>query len=159
MSGASNTWISRKAKYIIQNISPRYIVIQWSFIPRRELDDISKPDDERILHYESEKIKELSPLKYYFNNVDNFISCFSNVEYFKSSTSIIHTFVPSFNIDSSLKIGDIYKIFWDYIKNKIDVSNSLIVHDNKQLDYSRDGYHYDLETSKNYVDNIIELLS
>ena len=39
MDGASNTWISRKSKDILQTINPKTLIIHWSFLNRREISD------------------------------------------------------------------------------------------------------------------------
>ena len=37
MDGASNTWIARKTVDILTQLSPKYIVIHWSYLNRREI--------------------------------------------------------------------------------------------------------------------------
>ena len=39
MDGASNTWISRKSKDILQIINPKTLIIHWSYLNRREISD------------------------------------------------------------------------------------------------------------------------
>jgi hypothetical protein len=41
MDGASNEWISRKVISIIKQISPKFVVIHWSYFDRREDPDTS----------------------------------------------------------------------------------------------------------------------
>ena len=36
MDGASNNWIARKAQQIIDTIGPKFLVVHWSYISRRE---------------------------------------------------------------------------------------------------------------------------
>lgn len=38
LDGASNNWIGRKAVDVLEKIKPCYVVLHWSFLPRRELD-------------------------------------------------------------------------------------------------------------------------
>jgi hypothetical protein len=38
MDGASNEWIARKCQRILQEIQPQFLIIQWSYICRREKD-------------------------------------------------------------------------------------------------------------------------
>lgn len=38
LDGASNNWITRQASYILNEITPTNLVIQWSFVNRREKD-------------------------------------------------------------------------------------------------------------------------
>ena len=49
MDGASNDWIVRKVKRIVETIDPTHIVILWSYTHRRELPDSKLTDEQRIL--------------------------------------------------------------------------------------------------------------
>lgn len=40
MDGASNDWISRMAKQICQEVKPKYLVVMWSYLERREFSPV-----------------------------------------------------------------------------------------------------------------------
>jgi hypothetical protein len=49
MDGASNDWIARKVQRVIDTVSPKNIVIMWSYTHRREHPDIKMLDEQRIM--------------------------------------------------------------------------------------------------------------
>jgi len=85
MDGASNKWIARQVKQVIETIQPKNIVIQWSFLERHESENILLSDEDRriILYSMSETFLQRF---HRFKNVINIIP--------KSSTNVVHTFIP-----------------------------------------------------------------
>ena len=147
MHGASNDWISRKSRYILDNIAPKHLVIQWSYIHRRESTYTTLSDNARRMHF-----------PYDLNKLDdckNFISAFLDVEKNKGKTTVVHTFIPSWNTVSDILQ---YSIFWDSLINEENLVDVCLVMDSKQLDYARDYHHYDIKTSKKYVKKILEFI-
>jgi hypothetical protein len=47
MDGASNEWMARKIKRIVEVITPKNIIVQWSYFHRGELPDQSQSDEDR----------------------------------------------------------------------------------------------------------------
>lgn len=184
MDGASNNWIARKAQQVIQHIQPRFMVIHWSYTSRREQDveivieaawkkfydsvkDSSWPDcqykdfdklpiriqkeitelhhwslpvvtdEARILHHVRSTIEE---------DIDNTVTCVEKVNQVAKSTLVIHSFIPKFvpKRDSGV------------VESKIAGS---VIPELKQLDWARDGHHYDTLTSNYFVDQIMRLLN
>jgi len=86
MTGASNTWIARKALEILEQIRPRHAVIQWSFFSRRESTDATQSELDRQLQHDS--VLELD------GDVENFKQCFDQVESVKAHTQVVHSIVP-----------------------------------------------------------------
>ena len=82
--GASNFWIARQATDILTTINPKIIIIHWSYSQRIE---------EFVNNSYVQKHYDLTKLD---NNllVENFISCYNNVEENKSLTTVIHSFIP-----------------------------------------------------------------
>jgi hypothetical protein len=153
MDGASNTWIARKAKYILNEISPTTIVIQWSYTSRRELDDASLPDIKRRTHYSKKDI-----LIDASDNKD-FIKCFLDVEKHKGNTDVVHTFIPHWSISPGKYLfenSNFMKLLFRY--HGLDANDIKLTADSTQLDYARDGHHYDIKTSSKYVAHIMKLL-
>jgi len=142
MDGASNTWISRKIIELLE-IQPKYIIIQWSYIHRREKDiDINVDsknhincDEERTIRYSSETSED---------DMQNNIDCINLVEANKRNTTVIHTFIPK-NVPGKYKL-----IFKDLIE-KMNIN--VVWFD--QIDYARDYLHYDIKTSTDLAEKII----
>lgn len=51
MDGASNDWIARRARDIIDAVRPHRMVIMWSYLHRRESHDLTLDDEQRRLHH------------------------------------------------------------------------------------------------------------
>ena len=151
MDGASNTWITRKAKYILKEISPATIVIQWSYTSRRESDNASLPDWKRRKHH-SDKLTDISDSK-------DFIKCFLDVETHKGNTDVVHTFIPHWSVPPGkyfFENSDLMKSLFKY--HGLDANDIKLTTDSAQLDWARDGHHYDIKTSSKYVAHIMKLL-
>jgi hypothetical protein len=140
MDGASNMWISRKTIELLE-IQPKYIIIQWSYIHRRERDiiiggsDYDNCDEERTLHHSNSTTEE---------DIQHNIDCINLVESKKRNTTIIHTFIPK-------NVPDDYQVLF---KDLIEKTNINVVWFD-QLDYARDFHHYDIKTSNSLAEKII----
>jgi hypothetical protein len=140
MNGASNMWMNRRVDSILREICPKTIVIQWSFLHRRE--NIDQPwlsDEDRILHFANTSEQ---------HDIDNTIQCIQNVESNKGLTQIIHSFIPAVCPPESRKN------FLDQFA-QLNLQSIGAV---EQLDFARDKFHYDVETSKKIVDNLLTLI-
>lgn len=183
MDGASNDWISRKTLDLIDNVSPDIIVIQWSFIHRREasryrirqrlwsefynnVKDMSWPlcpdvnsrstlpefiqkeivklhsvsdfavsdEDRRIFEDKTTDQQDVENLILHIQKLDSV-----------SPGKIIHSFIPNFaqsHID----------------RRPIFSAARCSVGEVKQIDYSRDGLHYDLLSAELFVSGVCQLL-
>jgi hypothetical protein len=140
MDGASNMWISRKTIELLE-IQPKYIIIQWSYIHRRERDiiigggDYDNCDEERTLHHCNATTEE---------DIQHNIDCINLVESKKRNTIIIHTFIPK-------NVPNDYQVLF---KDLIEKTNINVVWFD-QLDYARDFHHYDIKTSNSLAEKII----
>lgn len=138
MDGASNSWIARKAVGIFKEIKPVTIVIHWSYIDRRELDDPTLNDEDRRLQY--------LDLDNSFNNLQQ---CVESLEQNKRDSQVIHSFIPNsyFATENNAdQLTDMFK----------GACNLGII---PQLDYSRDRHHYDIKTSDYFTDLIVAQLA
>lgn len=142
MNGASNTWIARRAKFILENFKPSALLIQWSYVHRREDPDTSKPDELRALNFDPNDFADFE------NLTANIVSVESN----KSTTKIIHSFIPKF-FDSETDAEKATVLY-----SKLDADNVLYFGPPSQVDFARDGYHYDIITSTQYADSYVNLL-
>ena len=142
MNGASNTWIARRARFILENFNPSVLLIQWSYIHRREDPDTSKPDELRALNFDPND----------FADFENLTANIMSVETNKSTTKIIHSFIPKFyNSETDAdKATELY--------NTLNTSNILYFKPLEQEDFARDGYHYDILTATRYANCYVDLL-
>jgi hypothetical protein len=137
MNGASNDWIARKIKELFDTITPNTVCVQWSYLHRRELDDPAAGDEARTMHYNSND----------FNDYENF---FKNIDLLPASANIIHSWIPkyfNFHYDTDLD----QKIYQGMSDRQLK-----FISDVEQLDYARDGHHYDILTAQKYVDHYLE---
>ena len=139
MNGASNDWISRKVVDLITAVTPPIIFIQWSFLHRRENNDSTLGDEARTLHCNSDD----------FYDYENFLK---NVDQLPTTTKIIHSWIPryfDFHYETDLDT----KIYQAMNQRQLK-----FITDVEQLDYARDGHHYDLRTAQKYVGHYLRYL-
>jgi hypothetical protein len=141
MDGASNEWISRKIVELVNTITPKAIVVQWSFINRRERvllsNEIDTDENRRIWHIDGAT---------YEDNLQNTLECIDRATQAceATNTKLIHSFVPAF-IDSK----NINTFFFNFSKSGKSWVPLL------KKDIARDGLHYDVKTAKLFVDKLI----
>jgi hypothetical protein len=136
MDGASNNWIARKCLQIIKTIQPKYLVVQWSYVSRREKDLKDKISDEDLRLYSINCSPE--------QDMENTLNCIHSLYQSENSTTVIHSFVPNFSLIPYDKI----------LKSKIP---GRIV-EFEQVDLARDGHHYDIKTASDFVQKVVQLL-
>jgi len=136
MDGASNSWISRMSSQILKEVSPKNMVVMFSYFSRRELPE-RVPDLQRRLRF----------IKYetFEDDMVNFQTCLRTIENYKKNTNIIYFAVPKC-------VANNKKSFLNF-----PVSNFL--GEVQMLDYARDYHHFDILTSQNLVNKIIPLLA
>jgi len=99
-------------------------------------------DEDRILHYaESANTAD---------NTENLLACVSITESLaqKHGINLIHSFVPRFAPAPESR----------RIMQKMQELNLKFVPELVQVDLARDGFHYDIKTATNLVDQVIELM-
>ena len=131
MDGASNSWITRKTIDLLK-IKPKNIIIQWSYIHRRESTDSALLDEIRRIYAINTTNEQ---------DTQHMIDCVNAVESVKENTNIIHTFIPG-----CFPNGDIDE---EIIKMNINI---VLFH---QIDRARDGHHYDVKTADLLTNNIV----
>jgi hypothetical protein len=182
MDGASNMWIARKSLDIINKIKPAHLIIQWSYISRREttidalLDvawqkfykNIAGPswppcpglDIDQLPKKILEEIKVRGPWQPNItdemrlimtlkctveDDIKNLLDCIGSLDRIKS-TQIVHSFIPLFVPLTHRGI----------VEPQID---GLVIPEIRQLDIARDGHHYDIATSQEFVRQVMQYLS
>jgi hypothetical protein len=140
MNGASNDWISRRVQSIIDNFSPKAILIQWSYVHRREHTDTTLHDEDRKIHFIAPQggresfadPQELDKL----NCIQN-ICKITHPEHVR----IVHSFIPRFALASDA----------EFIYNELTKHNVNFFPEQPQIDFARDSHHYDIQTATNYA--------
>jgi len=183
MDGASNDWIARKCCELIQQVDPGVIVLQWSYLHRREesIDDINQRlwtgfynnvrdrDWPQCPHYTQthtlppEIQHEIVAVHLYtppvFSDEDrrlehircseqqDILNLVTNIQLVDSAGStgkIVHSFIPNF-APRSVDISVITK------------HAGCSVGQVAQVDWARDGVHYDRHSAELFVNQLCAL--
>lgn len=186
MDGASNGWISRKVKRIIDEIQPKIIIVQWSYLLRDENPDENLSDEDRRIHGFN-----TSPNKFFdlgLTTLNNMLGIGENTD-----THIIHSFIPKSgiydiiklfnetwdviagadwgsvpsNYNEYLNLSDLVKTEFSQVNEPLFIlagmlykfmDSSIYVKEIDTLDLARDGHHYSIKTATKFVDDLIVLL-
>ena len=128
MDGASNEWIARRAKRVINDISPQHLIVMWSYVHRRENADASLKDEDRLLFCDARPDTDSN------DDIDNLKLCRSRLS--STTTHVIQAAIPNFcGVES-------YRLFPDL----------MIV---RQKDIARDGHHFDILTAEHFVQGLL----
>ena len=134
LDGASNQWISRRACDIIQTIRPKNMIILWSYLHRREHTDSTLDDEAR-------RIMTRNTTDY--EDIDNLYYCINSVAEFSHITNLVHATIPFATLTDPLtEISGI----------------SSYIGEVPQLDFGRDGFHFDIDTSNWIAEKVKKLL-
>ena len=185
MDGASNNWIARKTVDILQKINPEHLVIQWSFINRREIDikvvanqwwndfyravrDPSWPDCNNLdefhqlpLYVKQEIINDrMGP------PTPSDEDC--RIPYLQWATvdDDSHNTIECIELvnDSIINTKVIHSFIPGFSSEPMKILQYLDQHQIKyisqisKIDLARDGFHYDILTSQMFVKQIINRL-
>jgi hypothetical protein len=185
MDGASNMWIARKSLDIINKIQPANMVIQWSYISRRE-----KSIDETLKDYwpsfyatragldwpACPSVHNIDKLpKNILEKIDQFYGGWGEHVIF-DGMRILHSIncsveddirntlecigllnqVTSTQIVHSFIPRFVPSTHRGVIESQID---GLVIPEIWQLDTARDGHHYDIVTSQTFVQQIAQHLN
>lgn len=182
MDGASNDWLARKAIEVIRTIQPEVVIIMWSFSSRREKE--SADDDEaRRMHLHTGVGDYLDDFRNFQNNVNavnaaatstkiihsaiptEFFTVYGVQEYFNilKGTDWTPEFTGIKNLNQTafneLKKSDMYEMFQTYDKVENEIINLTEKFVNiKQIDFSRDSYHFGVQTMAQIANNFVKLI-
>ena len=136
--GCSNDTIALRIKEIAERHRPKYIVVMWSFFHRRRKNG-------KNIHHDPQDFGRMA-------DVDNFVKNYSSIEYLP--VKMIHSVIPN-----ALELGG---------KNTDKESNYLVermagkdlhLHWVEQVDFARDGFHYDIATCEKFTDLVASNLN
>ncbi len=200
MDGGSNEWIARQTLNIINKISPKDVIIMWSYFQRRENQNSNDHDEKRRMLFARNFFEDTYN---YNNDIDNFLSCLHKVERIKNCTHfIIPNAAPNINYLECLReiesawqnikgedwpippplSEEEYKQLPDHIRIEIKELHNAEEHLKKhfvrlknclekqldcnltryggivpQLDYARDGHHFDIQSSQWVADQVVRV--
>jgi hypothetical protein len=183
MDGASNMWMARKSLDIVNKIKPAHLIIQWSYISRREntidalldkawqefyknvadpgwpactrlnIDQLPKKILEEIAQVHGkwqpdidDEMRRLMTINCTVDDdIKNTLDCIGSLNQAKS-TQIIHSFIPNFVPPTHRGV----------VESQIV---GLVISEIQYLDLARDGHHYDIATSREFVQQVTQYLS
>lgn len=134
LNGASNDWIARKLKQLLNIFSPTAVIIHYTFSHRRERPNTDWFDDERT---------ECEPFYTSQENFKNWVDNVRSINKYIADIKIIHSFISNWH---DCKI--------DYTFLGPNVIEPLI-----QIDFARDGFHYGPKTHQNLADKFASILT
>jgi len=133
--GASNDWISDRSKELLTSIQPKNLILQWTYIHRRQVGN-------QQLHFDKNTTEH--------DDIDNFCQNIIAVEQVKGLSNVIHSTIPYRYLKNP-------SIFNAVLKKKLPVDIKF-TEPVTQIDFSRDGHHYNILTSQIYADRYAELI-
>lgn len=185
MDGASNNWIARRARDIMQQVEPLHLIVMWSYVERREVPnqiavtqrwqqiyasvrDSGWPDCDSIddiPNLPTEILMELETMHgihlpvvvdddlmisqdIMATNEENFANWQQCVDKLEPYPNIIHAVIPRFVKNATLSDDYI-----GYLRNH----SRRCIQAFDYLDRARDGHHFDLETVKHFLPDILAL--
>jgi hypothetical protein len=134
-NGCPNDMIAIRANKILEKYSPKKVIILWSFLHRRFKDG-------NFLHFHKNNNAE--------EDLQNFIKNFNSIN---NHENILNYIIPNAFVNAqakTLKNDELQKLLESKINGYITVV--------KQVDVSRDGFHFDIETCNMLVEDILSRL-
>jgi hypothetical protein len=145
--GCSNDLMALRIEQIQKNFQPKYIVVMWSYFWRRWINNTN-------VHFDESK-RELPK-----NDLDNFCKNLQLVNN-NGANQILNYVIP----DCMIETVSTRKHMLDF-KNKKNIKRFINFYypDNQfpdireieQIDYARDGHHFDVLTCKKVVEDILK---
>jgi hypothetical protein len=143
LNGASNDWIARQAVAILEKFKPSALLIQWSYLHRRESKDSSKDDVMRMMHYDENDPDDIANFE---KNVNLLIPYLKKIP-------VIMSFIPKFHNLESENDQDI-SIYNFLGKEKISFFPAF-----EPVDLARDSHHYGKKTAELYAEEYVQQLN
>lgn len=178
MSGASNDWLARRALDIIEQVRPARLVIMWSFIERRELDvdtvaqkvwrefyqvirDTQWPHDANFVDLPQKIQQEIAQKHHdpriHINGNDISIKIDDDArihqDYQASDQENIQNFADNIQKVALAMPTAIHAFVPGFCRKDLETQCRAVMPDRclaitPKLDLARDGYHFDIKTSR-----------
>ena len=186
LDGASNNWIAKHTCQIINEISPRNIIVQWSYSHRREADVKVALDPIWEEYYKNVKDPAWPPCE----SFDLFDKLPINIQLDLRNDPRFNSWHEGFDLESPCRLHEVDSTPEENIANtqsaidlicaKSTTTNIIhtfvpkwhdnndyqlnfhgcpVIHDFPILDLGRDCHHYDIKTATNLVKQLVLLLS
>jgi hypothetical protein len=161
IDGASNAWIARQARSILNHVQPRHCVIQWSFLHRTENHSFEKIHHTALSADPAHNIPQWRKLCAEFACCPNVVqSAIPNAAPGISRSeaegwwwNLRQSHWPEVLPNTPLKDITVPQQFdqhWQ-LQSILTDYNVILV---QQKDRARDGFHYDIQTAEWFVDKI-----
>jgi hypothetical protein len=144
MDGASNEWIAKKIKRIVEDIAPGTIVVQWSYFARRELLTDGN-DEQRRAQFDSSQLSDES-------NINNFKNCVLQAQKDCKDCQLVNSIIPGAyaGIDTAEVQGWWYNDRESAWPSQLPNSLAAISHDivqklKKKQQYDKYVIHYEVQ--------------
>lgn len=141
LNGASNDWIARKTCYILQSARPKSILLQWSYLHRREHKDARRQDEQRLMHNDPTDTDDIA----------NVLKNIRLVEMIKGNIPVIHSFIPNFS--NNQRVTDTTTLF-----EQMKIDNVSFFPNLDPIDLARDSHHYGQKTALAYAGKYMDRL-
>ena len=170
MDGASNNWIACTALAILTEFPTADVVLHWSFLHRRELDIAQALEKKFDFFYNS--VRDPTWPNCEFNQFDQLpqhiqlelthmhgwtTDIYSNdrvTQYVHSST--VEDIENTMQCIDALPQHVIHSAIPNWTPPDIAIDGVIVT---DQIDFARDGFHYDIDTSELLVDKIMSALA
>lgn len=138
MDGASNDWIARRARQILDQLAPRNMVVMWSYVHRRENPDCNLADEDRLMFCDARRDSDSA------DDHANLVACRGQL--LGIGTQVIEAAIPNFCVFGPHETA----------KDRDSICGGILtIH---QLDRARDGHHFDILTAEHFVQDLLPLL-
>ena len=134
--GCPNDMISIRVQQIKKKYDPKVIIIMWSYFARRLIDG-------NFLFHEIKTTAE--------DDLNNFLKNFIKANEPYKNCKILNYIIPNAFIDENGEPVDSTQLTNEINKNTKEISFKIV----EQLDYSRDGHHFDILTCEKIVEDIL----
>jgi hypothetical protein len=109
MDGASNQWIARKIKRVLEVVDPSMLCVQWSHLHRTESEDSSLIDEERRQHY------TITTMKDEFKQQREFLFLIKEITSL-TDKPIFNSIIPNTSFISFSELVTKYTTIWNTFK-------------------------------------------
>lgn len=144
MDGASNEWMARKIKRLVEGIAPKIIMVQWSYFARREA-TIDHNDEEKRMAHDMVRLSA-------DEDIENFKNCVLKTKQISKNCEIINSIIPG--AFPGIDIKEVHGWWYNDIQygcpdalpeSFADISTDILEQLIKKQQYSKYFNHYMLQ--------------
>lgn len=148
LDGASNEWMYRKIKKLVEVVSPKTIVVQWSFLGRREDPDQSLSDEDRRMWLPLQRLETPDDIAASVD-IENFRNCVLQTKQVCKNCQLINSIIP--DAYEGIETAEVRGWWWNDRKSDwpevlpeslTDISPDIIQHLQQTQQYSKYFLYY-----------------